>query len=211
VLAGIRLQTAVLVLAIAGFVQSWHMFALLRRDVDRRRLGAMLLFAGAGLPLGRLAAGRLPEPILLAALGAVLIAAGLSQLLRFRAVERVLSPRPVLSGLLFAGGIIHGAFASGGATVVVYASRTFAEKESFRATLTAFWAILNTALLALMAGRAPVSPDAGPLLLIALPLVIAGNLIGQRLARRLSRERFRTLVDVLLVIAGAAALVRALA
>ena len=52
-------------------------------------------------------------------------------------------PNWVGNTLLACGGIIHGAFASGGPFVVVYATEAIPGKSRFRATLCALWATLN--------------------------------------------------------------------
>jgi uncharacterized membrane protein YfcA len=49
--------------------------------------------------------------------------------------------------ILVVGGMVHGAFASGGPLVVLYASKTLTDKGSFRATLCLLWTTLNTLLL----------------------------------------------------------------
>ncbi|WDC85295.1 hypothetical protein PL321_07590 [Caloramator sp. mosi_1] len=49
----------------------------------------------------------------------------------------------VLSLILLLAGIIHGMFVVGGPLVVIYATYKLKDKETFRATLSLVWIVLN--------------------------------------------------------------------
>jgi uncharacterized membrane protein YfcA len=196
------LQSVVFILLIAGTVQSLHMFWLTRRDIDRRQLAAMLLVAGLGLPIGYAAMAWLPQRTLFLALGLVLILSGLSQEFRETCLGALFAPAWVMRALLFTGGVIHGAFAAGGGPVVVYATRALPRKEPFRATLIAFWTVMNVALAAALVPRLKFMRPEWGLTAAAVPVVLAVNALGQRTAVRMSPEHFRRLVGWLLIAAG---------
>lgn len=52
-------------------------------------------------------------------------------------------PRFVMNSLLIPGGIIHGAFGTGGAAITIFGRYTLPEKEAFRGSLSLMWVILN--------------------------------------------------------------------
>ena len=196
------LDTARLSLLIVGTVQAYHVFYLLWRDTDWRELGRMVLIAGLGMPIGFAAAKFLPRDPLVAALGVILVLSGLSKMIRGRDGETWRPPAWVLWVLLFIGGIVHGAFGTGGATVVIYAQHTFTRKEPFRATLCTFWVVLNTPLIFGFFRMEPLTHDGWVLTLVGVPLVFLANWWANRVALRMSQQRFMVFVSILLVISG---------
>lgn len=115
--------------------------------------------------------------------------------------------RPVASAVLFAGGVVHGVFATGGPLTVFVASRTLSDKSAFRATLAAVWVVLNLLLLPRLWLDGSLSRSTLPVSgLMLLPLG-AGIAAGEWVHHRLPEERFRRVVAVLLLGAGATLLV----
>jgi uncharacterized protein len=201
------IQSARTLLLIVGTVQAWQMCFHTYRGIDGRQLGRMVLFAGAGIPVGIYAVRHLPAQPLFIALGVVLVVSGATRLLP--AGAKLKWPGWLLNGLLVAGGIVHGAFVTGGALVVVYAQHALAEKDTFRGTLNAFWVILNAVLIAdLFRDDHPIGSLA-PLLLWAIPLILVTTWVAHRTARRLPQEQFARLVAALLVVAGIVTAARA--
>lgn len=204
------LPAAVTILAIVGGVQAYHLALFTYRDIAWRTLGGMVLVVGLAMPAGYLARQSLPEQPVLACLGVVLLLSGISGLLPADYVRRLLAAPVSAPLLLLAGGVIHGAFATGGTTLALYARRTFTRKEQFRATLNAFWVVANTAFVGATVRQGHLGPPAVRLMLLALPAVCLANGLATRMVHRLSQERFQRLVSCLLLLAGVLTLVRAL-
>lgn len=198
----VDLATARLALLVIGTVQAYHVFFMIRRDTDRRQLLRMCLLAGAGMPFGFAAAEFLPRAPLVAALGVILMLSGLSKMVRGSDGQTWRPPARALDVLLFIGGIIHGAFGTGGATVVIYAQHTFERKEPFRATMSAFWVILNTPLIVAFFLSEPLPAGGWVLTAFGVPLVFLANWTANRVATRMSQARFMVFVSILLVISG---------
>ena len=203
------LPSAVLVLAVIGTFQAFQVCYHTYRDVDGRELRRMLGWAGGGFPLGLLAVNRLPGQPLFAVLGLVLIAAAAQDMILPRFNHDRRWPTSALRLLLIAAGVIHGAFGTGGATLVVFAQQVFARKETFRATLSAFWAILGPVLIgALLIRRSPRQAELG-LIAAALPLLFLTTWHANRVAGRISQAAFRRLVAILLLAAGVVTIAKA--
>jgi len=201
--AGLNLETVILVLLIIGTVASLHMLTLTWRTVNWWQAGYMLLLAGLGLPVGYFAMELLPQPLLLVMLGLICIISGVLHLFRLQTLKKLFSSPKAKIGLLLAGGVIHGAFACGGAAIVLYAREAFPRKAEFRGTLNAFWIGLNTILaLGILWHRPSIPAPAGRLIVVGIPLVIIGNLLGQWVVARTSEERFRDFVAALIVVCG---------
>lgn len=104
--------------------------------------------------------------------------------------------------LTFGAGITHGLFASGGPLLVYSIAGINLDKSRMRATLLVVWLTLNGCLSVLFLLDGTLFPSL-PRLVLYLPLLVIGVLLGEYLHHRLDEQRFRRLIYGLLVITGA--------
>lgn len=107
---------------------------------------------------------------------------------------------PSATGLV--AGLLGGAYNTSGPPLILYGDARGWEPAEFRGNLQSLF-LLNDALVItghLVAGN--VTPVVLYGYLLALPGLGLGFLLGGRLARRLPPERFRLLVQVLLLVLG---------
>src|SRR5688500_18876699 len=180
----------------------WH------ERVDVRALVPIVLFTGVGLVIGIVLYEWLPERASKVALGAFVIVMGVQGLVRPMLLNHV--PDVVAKILLVAGGVVHGAFTTGGPLLVIYCRRALPDKSQFRSTLAVMWIALN---IGLMSGWAISGwPDPGKtlrLVLVGLPFVLAGLYTGEYLHHRLDGPTFRRVVNVVLIVNGLILLISA--
>lgn len=206
-LVGVR--TAVAIMSTLSPLMSIWICAANRRLIDWRAARRILLFSGAGLPLGMLAFSCFPERTLKLIMGAFVTCSALRAIL---CREPAGSENPAPPGgaraladvaLLFAGGAIHGAFASGGPLITLYAVRRIRGKGAFRATMTLIWIAFGAVLLVKNILIGGVFDDSfWRIWPFCLPATAAGMAIGNRLHRRVSVAAFTGLTNALLLIAG---------
>ncbi len=122
----------------------------------------------------------------------------------------VMTPHsPMLSRILtFGAGITHGLFASGGPLLVYALGGIQLDKSRMRATLLVVWFTLNSCLSALFLFDGSLIPSL-PRLVMYLPLLVVGVLLGEFLHHRLNEQRFRQLVYGLLAVTGALLMIKA--
>ena len=171
------------------------------RLLGRRVLPAMALGLAPGMAVARFVDGQQLRA-LFAVLVVLLAALELARMVRgARANARPLPPA-LSAALLFAAGVVHGIFATGGPLAVYVLGREAADKGSFRATLAVLWLILNAALVGawLAAGRY----DGAALRLAAslVPALVIGIFAGNRLHGRLPEGAFRLAVYAVLLGCG---------
>jgi len=176
----------------------------LREHIDWRRATLLILGSVPGIVLGR-AVGHLIDASVLK------VAAGLAAI----AFAGYLFARPSgtgtavsrLGGLVagVSGGFLATTISFNGVPPVLWLSRTGAEPLAFVADLAVYFVVGNLLAvpLLLIDGSVPVS-RLGGLLLAWVPVSLAGNALGLRLAGRLSRRVFRALTLGLVVVTGAA-------
>lgn len=180
------------------------------RLIDGRFLLTRILpFMALGLPLGFLALASVDEGTARTGLGAFVVWLAALELWRARSSVRP-APLPEWKralALLF-GGVVHGAFATGGPLVVYVVGRTLSDKGAFRATLSALWLVLNLVLLVGFSARGVLDEESGARTLTWLPFLAVGLVVGELLHRRVPAEWFKRLVFTLLLIAGALLVLR---
>lgn len=138
------------------------------------------------------------------ALGALVIFLAGRELLRRKAPSK---HTPLLPWTL-AAGVVHGAFASGGPLLVHGLNTQNLNKATFRSTLTVVWMVMALVLATsyLISGKLNSSqlPQIG-MLAAVLPISI---LAGEWLHQRIDAQRFKTAINVLLLICGLILLLR---
>ena len=168
--------------------------------VNWRELAIVVVLAGIGLVIGMYVFEQLNERIAKRALGAFVLAMGLQGLLRPSLLKLV--PQSVAKVLVLAGGIVHGAFTTGGPLLVIYAQRAMPEKGEFRATLGVMWIMLNIGLMTGWTITHNWSPRTPTLCLVGLPFLFAGLSIGEYLHHKLDGPAFRAMVNGVLILNG---------
>lgn len=103
--------------------------------------------------------------------------------------------------LTFFAGMTHGLFASGGPLLVYALTGVELLKQQFRATLSLVWFGLNVSLTLWFVFNGRFFEHADKTVWY-LPVVIGAIVFGEWLHHRISEERFRKVVLILLLIAG---------
>lgn len=179
------------------------------RFVVWKEYGFIVLHVAAGLPLGIFLFNRLSAPVLSLLLAGIMVVVGAKGVFETRKKETV-PPDPAGRGrgvlmrlLLVMGGVVHGAFGTGGPFIVIYASRALPEKGLFRMTLTTLWLTVNFVRIAEWTYQGTVwTARMGKSFLVALPFVLAGMFLGDYLHSKADGRRFRLCVYCVLFFAG---------
>lgn len=176
----------------------------------RLLLTRVLPFMAVGLPLGFLALASVDEATARTSLGAFVVWLAALELWRARTLASAAPlPGSKRALALLLGGVVHGAFATGGPLVVYVLGRTLSDKGAFRATLSALWLVLNVALLVGFTARGVLDAQSAARSLAWLPFLAAGLLVGEVMHRRVPAAWFKRLVFLLLLVAGALLVLRA--
>jgi len=172
----------------------------------KRLLPGVLLGAVLGLWLTQQLASRWP----LVALGVYVVVVGLRTL----RVTEVRTQTLVQPWSLAAGGVIglvEMLFGTSGPLIVAWLTRRLPDVMVLRASTSAAITVSTCVVLLTMAVAGRLSqPELGWRWLTLIPLAIAGVLVGQRWAERVSSKGLRQAIALLLVISGGALMHHAL-
>ena len=103
---------------------------------------------------------------------------------------------------IFCGGIVHGAFTSGGPFVVVYATKNIKDKSRFRATLCALWATLNGIMLCIDMYYGQVSVEILKISTITMLFVAIAIVVSNIVHKKINGDSFTKFVYVALIVSG---------
>ena len=208
----IGIRTSVSVLAATTFAMCLVIAILERKHIQWKIYFRMIVIVLIGLPFGMYVFSVLPEGPLRRVLGAfVTFIAVYRLLLRFvpafkKYDSATLDSRDKIkkrhSFWLFVGGVVHGAFASGGPFIVIYAAQALKNKAHFRATMCLLWVTLNSAVITRDIYNGIYTPYVLRLLLIGLVCSAISIYAGNKLHKKLNAENFTIFVYVILLISG---------
>ena len=204
-----------------NMVLSAYLVLRYRDAVDGRLLLRRIVpFMALGLPAGLLLFRYSSGPLLKALFGVFVVGLAAVELLRLgraaRAARATTGDAPPLAplatapaaALLVLGGVIHGAFGTGGPMAVYVAGRQIADKRVFRSTLSALWLALNGVLVVTYALGGYLTLASAKLSVILLVPLAVGTVLGEWTHRRLQGRTFAVLVFTVLLLAGLALALR---
>ena len=177
------------------------------RRIVWKEFGFIVLYVLIGLPIGYLLFKNLDDTYLKGILSLFMIGVGINGIRATRRCQVESQAGPVRKShlmrfLLFLGGIVHGAFATSGPFVVIYASKALKDKALFRVSLCLLWLVLNTILMVMWTADGRWTPEVRYGLLVSLPFLLGGILLGDYLHHRVNERFFRLVVYGVLAISG---------
>ena len=210
------LDEAVMVSATHTLLLTLYIVAVSWKKIVWKEFGFISLYVFLGVPAGFLLFQYLDETYMKMVLSLFMIGVGFNGLRVTRRNRGLVesSAEPVKSCqseyqrshlmrfVLFLGGVIHGAFASGGPFVVIYASKALKEKALFRVSVCLLWMCLNAVLLTAWISLGKWTEKTGQALLVTLPFLLLGIFIGDFLHHRVNESAFRLIVYALLLGTG---------
>lgn len=197
------LETLLPVLVSLGLLQSIWLVGRWFRHINWRVLLLTILpLAAIGMVAGIYSREIADENTLKRVLGGFILIVSLSEL-AILFIKKI--PGGQLSWyfsipLLIGGGIFHGLFATGGPPIVYYASRQLRTQQTFRATLSMLWLVLNTILVITFLAGGQLDPAKAGIAAMVLPGFAIGIMIGSLV--QVKDLWFKGLTYLLLFISG---------
>lgn len=198
----VGIKTAVPTLIILAWILAGYIVIIAFKDILWKEFIRIISFVVLGLPIGIWLFSRMPEGILKKILATFMILVSIRGLyVSFKGSGfKLQMPKLLLNAVLFLGGIIHGAFGTGGPFVVIYATKAIPNKNNFRATLCLLWFSLNTLIIVRNIMNGVITASVINLLLWTIPFLVAGMLLGNIAHNRVKDTMFvRTVYGVLLL------------
>ena len=139
--------------------------------------------------------------------GFIVIALGLEMLFREYSKRRVCSSKAVMAVIGVTAGIMCGLFGVG-ALLAAYIGRAAGNSDSFKANICAVLIADNTFRIGLYCALGLLTADTVKSVLLLIPFALLGLFAGMRCSARLNEQSVRKLISVLLVLSGAALIMK---
>lgn len=192
-------DSARVVVNAVGFVSFVYPLVGCHQEVNWKESAKIAICMTIGVLLAQQFIDALYQPVILLLYSLLVIAAALRYFLIKKALQL---PRALDWPLLLGAGLIHGAFLSGGALLILYSMSHLKDKQEQRGTLSLIWMLLNGYMLILFTHQGHYTGENLHLVVLGLPVALAGVLLGDRLQARLDGEPFRMFTNAMVLLAG---------
>ncbi len=193
----VQVTAMLLILALAT---RWMLLLDTWRSTNTRTIGAMLPTAWIGIGRGILI-GRAVEPDYIKLLASLVVIVAALLLMRGWRPNHADAPgASPFAGLL--SGILSPTTGMDGTPVVFLLSSRDYDISSFRSTITVYYYLLIPVTILALVQQGLLGWEDVWRSLAVVPPVVIGTFLGQRLVKRLSIERFRSIVFGLLLVSG---------
>lgn len=214
------IQAAASVLALAGAAVTVAVLYQNWQGLDWREAGLLLSGSVVGVPLGALALKFLPAAPVMGFLGIALLAYAVYSILaarrtgtetpRFERAGRGTASRKVVTvSVGFCAGLLGGAYATDGPPLVVYGTFKRWSKESFRSILQACFLVDGVLIVACYGAGGLLTREVLIYSAYGIPGMAAGLVLGTMVDRRIDHALFHRVLPWLIMVLGAALVVRA--
>lgn len=174
---------------------------LSRKETDWKSALVLIAFSLAGIPVGLYALSYLPDHIMKIGLGGFIILYSFYSL--FIPRLPVYDKRWIAAPMGAVAGALGAAFSTNGPPVVMYGMLRNLAPAAFRGTLNAFFTANNIAIIGGLATSGILTISTVKLVILCIPTMILGSIIGQYVHKRISVKVFRIMVFLLLIASGA--------
>ncbi len=194
------IQTATPLVALAGFSATVMILLGQRTNINLAEAWRLILASAVGVPIGVYLLTRLPEWIVVLALGCLLILFALYNLAHLRLPS--LHTHAPAYGFGIVAGMLGGAYNTSGPPLVIYGMLRRWTPDQFPATLQSVF-LSNGVLVLLAHSQSGLwTPQVLMLYLWVIPFIPLATLLGRRLNHALPRARFGQAIHILLLILG---------
>lgn len=202
------LKTIVPMLVAFSILMNTIILYEVRKDVKFKSMAILIISAVIGTPIGVNILMIIDDKILKLVVGCFV--AVLALLMYFGVKFKIKNEKLAYIPVGLTSGILNGSVSLSGPPVILFLTNLGVGKAEFRATLTAYFWILNIATTITLAIKGVFTADVFSLTLKLLPALIIGVLIGIRVARRIKEDQFRKMTIVLIFIMGVISVISSL-
>jgi uncharacterized protein len=183
------------------------------KDISFKRLHLFFFCVFAGIVLGTLFLKHIDDYTLETILGFYLVFYALKQMFGHHFPKHALISGFKASPLYaiacgIPGGLVSGAFGTGGPMLVSFVKSMSLSKDSLRATILLVMFFCNVVRVTMSWQTAQFENDAFTYALYALPLFALGIFSGNIISKRLSEQQFRSYINIIILLAGSSLLVK---
>lgn len=204
----IPLKIIVPMLVIYSLIMNSMIFYKIREYVELKRISVLIIAAVVATPIGTNLLINLNESILQVIVGAIVTISALSFYFGYKL--KIDNERLAYIPVGFLSGLLNGSVSLSGPPIILFLTNQGVEKQVFRATLTAYFWILNIMTVVTFLYKKLIKAEVLKFTGYLLPALIIGVLIGIKLGNRVKEETFKKFTTILMIIMGLLSIVSGL-
>jgi uncharacterized protein len=200
----IGVKAAVPIIIILSGISALLIIIIDSKNINWNIYLKMIFLIILGIPIGMWFFSNLNSELLKKILALFMIVVSIKGLYNLFILKSAMIkiPRFILNFFLFLGGILQGAFGTGGPIIVIIAKRFLREKRQFRVTLCMLWLTLNSIITTKNIFSGVIDMETLRFILLILPFLLLGLISGNFIHHKLDRLFFTKVVYVVFLLAG---------
>jgi uncharacterized membrane protein YfcA len=179
------------------FIAGLNLLPSILRKVHWRSIAVLTAAAVVATPVGVYALATLPSPLMRIGLALIVLVSALALLSGFQLRRMPTTAETAATGL--AAGLLNGAFGIGGPPIILFFLGSPLALEAGRASIIAAFLIMDLTGLPALLAFGLITAEALKLLVVCLPSLVVGILVGSRLVGRMDEAVVRRALLVLLI------------
>ncbi|MCT4563629.1 MAG: sulfite exporter TauE/SafE family protein [Maledivibacter sp.] len=201
-LLGLLLPLKIIVpmLIIYSLIMNSIILYQIRQDVKLKRIALLVISAVIATPIGANLLMNLNEGVLKIIVGVIVTISAL--FLHFGYKAKINNEKLAHLSVGFISGMLNGSVSISGPPVILFLTNQDAPKQVFRATLTAYFWILNIMTVIIFIYKGLITVEVLRYTGYLLPALIIGVLIGVKVGNKVKEESFKKLTTVLIILMG---------
>ncbi|WP_432665846.1 sulfite exporter TauE/SafE family protein [Wukongibacter baidiensis] len=203
--AFIPLKMIVPMLVIYSLIMNSIILYKIREHVKLKRMTLLIVSAVIATPIGANMLINLNETFLKIGVGVIVTISALSFYFGYK--FKIKNEKIAYIPVGFMSGLLNGSVSLSGPPVILFLANQDVEKQVFRATLTAYFWLLNIMTLITFIYKKLIDVEVLRITGYLLPALIIGVLIGIKLGNKIKEETFKKLTTVLMIFMGALSIV----
>ena len=194
------IKTATPLIALIGFSSSLLILIKNWRTAYIKGLWKLILFCVLGIPIGLIFLNSSDEKIVKIVLGFIIILFCFINL--FSKNKILLKSNNYYWIFGFLSGILGGAYNTNGPPIIIYGKLKNWDSQNFRAILQSIFLPTNFFILIGQGSIGLINSSVISYFVCSIPLVLIGTYLGGILNIKLSKEKFKKIIDIMLIIIG---------
>lgn len=194
------LRIIVPMLIIYSLIMNSIILYQIREHVKLKRIAVLVISAVVATPIGANLLINLDEGVLKVIVGVIVTISAVS--LHFGYKVKINNEKLAYVPVGFISGLLNGSVSISGPPVILFLTNQDVSKQAFRATLTAYFWILNIMTVVIFIYKKLITAEVMKYTGYLLPALIIGVLIGVKVGNKVKEEAFKKLTTVLIILMG---------
>ncbi|WP_425449036.1 sulfite exporter TauE/SafE family protein [Dethiothermospora halolimnae] len=194
------LKLVVPMLVVYSLIMNSMILYNVRKDINLKKIYIMIISSFIATPIGANLLINVSESLLKISVGIIVTISAIAFYFGYKV--KVKNEKIAYIPIGFFSGLLNGSVSLSGPPVILFLTNQGVKKQTFRATLTAYFWVLNIMTVITFTYKGLINGEVMEYTGYLLPALIVGVLLGIKLGNKVKEEIFEKLTTVLIIIMG---------